>query len=339
MNRMYCTVREILDDLEVNGVRSEAALYAHIQTASEWIDRNLGQFVPVTATRTFTGTGGIHLFIDPLLSIDSLTDESTELSETDYILMPRNKHWEDGPYTHVKIDPDSTRSCFTANGEISIVGTWGKYSLTRVTGATLGAEIADESATVLQVSDGSLVSPGMVCLIESEQLLVTAAGDWLDSAANLGAEIANTSTESITLTDGTKVNVGEILKIDTEQLRVTAVTGNVAGVIRGWNDTIRATHSNGADVYAQRIYTVVRGCNGTTAAAHASATAISRYVPPRDVHWLCRQIAGLAMKKAKSQYAGKIGNEETGEVFYISEFPKETIRKIRRAYAIVSEAF
>jgi len=339
MNRMYCTVREVLDDLELNGVRSEASLYAHIQTASEWIDRNIGQFIPVTATRNFTGEGKIYLFIDPLLAITSIVDDGTTLAAADYILLPRNKHWEDGPYTYIETDPDGARSVFTANGLIAIAGKWGKYNLSKATGATLGAAITTTSAVSLLASDGSLISPGMVCLIDTEQVLATAAGAWTDSTANLGAAITDTSGESITLTDGTKVNVGEIIKIDLEQMKVTSVTANVAGVIRGWNDTTRATHLIAADVYVQRTYTIERGCNGTTAATHLISAPISRYCPPQDINWLCREIAGLAMKKAKSGYAGKVGNAETGEVFYVSEFPQETIKKIKRAYTIQSESF
>lgn len=339
MNRMYCTVREVLDDLELNGVRNETSLFAHIQTASEWIDRNIGQFIPVTATRTFTGEGKIFLSIESLLAITSISDEGSALLAADYILLPRNKHWEDGPYTYIEIDPDSTRSCFTANGEISIVGKWGKYNLSKATGAILGAAITNASDATMLVSDGSLVSPGMVCLIDTEQILATAAGAWTDSTANLAAAITGTADDAITVTDGTKVKVGEIIKVDVEQMKVFDITGAVLAVIRGWNDTLRATHLIAADVYVQRTYAIERGCNGTTAAGHVISSVINRYVPPQDINWLCREIAGLAMKKAKSGYAGKVGNADTGEVFYVSEFPKETIAKIKRAYQIASENF
>jgi hypothetical protein len=82
-----------------------------------------------------------------------------------------------------------------------------------------------------------------------------------------------------------------------------------------------------------RTFTVSRGVNGTTAAAHSSK-AISRYMAPYDVNWLARQMAGLMWKKARSGFAGKVGNQELGEVFYQNEFP-EQIKQVRANYRIV----
>lgn len=70
------------------------------------------------------------------------------------------------------------------------------------------------------------------------------------------------------------------------------------------------------------------------AAAHTNA-AVSKYLVPDDVSWLCRQIAGLMVKKAESGFAGKSGNEATGETFYFNEFPSQ-IKEIKKNYRIVS---
>jgi len=70
--------------------------------------------------------------------------------------------------------------------------------------------------------------------------------------------------------------------------------------------------------------------NGTVAAAHTSA-AVSRFVIPEDVNWLCREVAGLMRMKAKVNFAAKSGNAELGEAFYFNEFPKQ-IETIKRNY-------
>src|SRR3970040_325024 len=107
MDRLYCTLAELIDDLQLPGVRSEAALLARIQSASDWIDRNIGRFVPVTETRRLDGPGGLLLFIPPLTAVTSIDDDTTTLLTTDYLLYPRNRRWENGPYTRVEIDPDA----------------------------------------------------------------------------------------------------------------------------------------------------------------------------------------------------------------------------------------
>jgi hypothetical protein len=86
------------------------------------------------------------------------------------------------------------------------------------------------------------------------------------------------------------------------------------------------------DVY--RKFTVVREVNGTTAAAHDNATAISRYLVPADILFLCKEIATLMLNKAGSNYAGKSGNDQLGTVFYNDAFPRFDLERIRDHYSI-----
>jgi hypothetical protein len=108
---------------------------------------------------------------------------------------------------------------------------------------------------------------------------------------------------------------------------------NTLSVERGYNNTKKATHTTGLDVFVYRTFTVQREVNGTTAASHTNA-AVYQYVPPADINWLCRQMVGLMMKKAKSGFAGKVGSAELGEVFYQNEFPKDPIAKIKANYRL-----
>lgn len=265
MDRLYACVSEILKDIGDDTQPHSDLVYRCIRAASSWIDRRAGWFIPVTQARRYDGDGGIRLRVDPLLAVTTLVDDATTLTTTDYLLYPRGRHWENGPYTSVEIDPDSSHGFWSDERDtIAITGRWGKYEEARALGVTVAntSQIAADGA-VLKVSNGQLVSAGMVLLVESEQILVTGLSDFENSE-----------------------------------------------------------------------YTVTRAVNGTTAAAHANGVAISRYVPPDDVGYLCRQMAAVMREKARSKYAGKVGSAELGEAFYFQEFPKDPIKEIVRNYKI-----
>lgn len=335
-DRYYCTLAELLTDLGLPGIRDEEAAVSRIRAASDWIDRHLGQFIPVTETRSFDGKGTLNLWIDALLAITTVTDDGTALGASDYVPYPLMKHWPNGPYSRLTIDPDSARSVWTDEEDvIEIAGRWGLYEEAIATGATVQSNPLAAGGTSLVVSNGAKAGVGMVLKIESEQLLVTASEAPTDTTANLAEDLDN-SEEEWDLSSAASINVGEILRVDFEQAKVLDKVSNTVAVKRGWNETKIVAHTTAADVYAYRTFTVKRGCNGTTDAAHVQGTAISRYIPPFDVNWLCRQIAGLMLKKAQSGFAGKVGNAELGEVFYTNEFPKDVIDRIRRNYSIPS---
>jgi hypothetical protein len=57
MNRYYCTLAELIVDLNLHGVKNEAQIMRHILAASEHIDREVGQFIPSYETRTIYPAG------------------------------------------------------------------------------------------------------------------------------------------------------------------------------------------------------------------------------------------------------------------------------------------
>ncbi len=79
----------------------------------------------------------------------------------------------------------------------------------------------------------------------------------LQAAGTLGAAISSTTATSVTMTAGHSVELGDTLIVESEQMYVSAVSSNTL--------------------------TVTRGINGTTAATHANATAVSVRRYPRDV--------------------------------------------------------
>lgn len=339
MDRLYCTLNDVLTDLEKEGIKTwkEAVVLEKIRSASDFIDRKLGMFVPLTETRRFDGSGMPHLFVDYLLAATTVTDDGETIASDQYLLYPRNRHWPNGPYTRISVDPDATALSAWAceRDAVSIAGRWGKYEESIATGATVAntTEIS-ASGTSLLVPDGSKVSPGMVLLIGTEQLLVEATGSPTDSTTNTNEEI-DASEEQIDLLDGTRVSVGEVIRVNFEQMKVLDVAGNTALVIRGWNGTQKVVHITNQDVFAYRTYTVKRAINGTTGAAHANGVAISRYIPPHDVLQLAIQLAALKLKIAETGYSGRAGSTELGESFYYKEFP-DAVKKIEENYRVVS---
>lgn len=339
MDRLYCTLAEALSDLDINGVRDEGKLLDFIRSASEVIERRGGRFIPVTAQRQFSGNGETDIWIDPLLAITAITLAEgltvRTLTGSDYVLNPPNRWWDNGPYTRLQADAvNSTQIAQWMKGQsnLTITGRWGLYEETKSTGAT--ATQADGAGTSLVVDNAAAVSPGMTALIESEQELVEATGAATDSTANT-AEAVDNSEEEIDLDNGALVNVGEIIRVDVEKMRVLDKATNTIVVSRGYGGSKVTTHLTGADVYVYRTFTVKRGLNGTAAAAHASK-AVSRYVAPSPINYLCRQIAGLMLKKSQSAWAGKVGSAETGEVFYFNEFPNDPLAKIMEGFRYVN---
>ncbi len=340
-DRLYCHLEQVRSDLGKFGEAvnaTEESLVASIQSASDFIDREIGMFIPFTETRRFDGPGGRDLQIDPLLTDEDNTtviDDGDTLSASDVLFYPRKRYWENGPFTRIAIDPDASNiNAWTRERDIvSVAGRWGKYEESIATGETITQ--ANASTTALTAANGANIAPGMVLLIETEQELVQSTGAATDSTGELSGAIVSTDNV-LTMDDGSLVNVGEVIQIGTEDMRVLKINTNDVYVERSWNGTQAASHADITQVNVYRTFVVKRGINGTTAAAHA-AKAASRFIPPFDVNWLCRQIAGLMIRKADTGFAGKTANIEIGEVFYLDEFPNKPIAKIKKNYRIIAK--
>jgi hypothetical protein len=337
-SQLFCTVQDLIADAQAP-LADEARLMQAIREACDYLQKEIGWFIPVTATRRFKAPGNAYeIFVPPLLAITSITNEGESLTNVDYILKPDDGHWANGPYTKIVADPDSSLLYTWTDLEdgIAISGRWGKYSRSALIGATVADTTQqDASQTTLKVSNGSKASPGMVLLIESEQELVTGWDDPTASVTTLNASMS-ASDETITVVNASLVNVGEIMRVDFEQMRVRdrRTSNNTLSVLRGWNGTGRVIHSGSTAVDIYRTVTVERGVNGTTAATHANGTAMSRYFAPDDIQYLSKQIATLIINKAKSGYQGRTGNQELGVVFYHDAFPRHEIERIKMRYQL-----
>ena len=336
--QLFCTVNDLLNDPQPPA-GDVAILLKEIQAASRTILQEIGEFIPVSETRKFRGnqaTGGVsRLFVPPLLGLTGLiVNDDTNLAATDYILQPGERHWRNGPYSEIDVDPDAANlsAWSTEQDSVEIPGRWGLYEETEVTGAILG-DAQTDSGTVLQVSDSSKLSPGAVPLVGTEQELITGYAAPIAAVTTLNGAIDATQ-ETILLTNGALVNVDEILRIGLEQMRILDISTHTCYVQRHWNKTFSAAHTTGANVDVYRKFNVIRGVNGTTAAAHLISAAVSRYIVPADVLFLCKEIAILMLNKATTGYAGRTGNQELGTVYYNDAFPRFDLDRIRDHYTI-----
>lgn len=331
--RWYCTVAEIVADLELPGVKDEAQLMRFVKAASRFFDQRGGHFIPITEQRRYDGDGQFDLWIDPLLAITAFAlydgDTAYTLTSADYLLNPPARWWANGPYTRLEIDLDGqVGAWFKGQQNAQITGRWGLYENTV---ATASEVLSDSDPTDLLLSSTGLLSPGMILKIDDEQIAVESTGSPTLNVANT-AEAIDLSEEEIDLDDASDIQIGEVLRIDFEQFKVLDKVSNTCLVSRGYNGSKRTTHTANTDVYVYRSFGVSRGVNGTTAATHTAGTDVYRYVAPDDVNYLCRQIAVLMYRKAQSGFAGKVGNADTGETFYNNEFPNDPIGKIMRGY-------
>jgi hypothetical protein len=338
--QIYCTVDEVIGDLGLTG--DEPMLLSRIRSASRHILNTIGNFVPIGDTRNFLAGPSQTLNVFPLLAASAVTDYQTAIAASGYRLSPQNQLWLNGPYQWIektaiydtRVWPDINAGlCWDVNG-VSILGKWGLYEELADLGIVATQLVGDKS---LVVTDGSVLSAGMVLLIDSEQELVTAGNGGPGSADGTLASSQVTAaltadTEVVSVTNGAEFHAGEVFRVEFEDFKIRKIAGNVLLCSRGWNGSMKNTHLINSAIYIYRTFTVSRAMNGTVAAGHTSA-AVSRFVIPEDVNWLVREVAGLMRMKAKVNFAAKSGNAELGEAFYFNEFPKQ-IEVIKNNYRL-----
>lgn len=332
--QIYCSLNDLDEDLNLLGSERESRVMPKIQQASDFLQKNIGWFLPVQLTRLFNGGGMSRLYVPPLLSIDSISNNGTALDAADYIAKPNDRYWPNGPYSWLDVGPDATHlsAWYCEDNAVSIAGKWGLYNLTKDPGVTLSASQTDSAGT-MAVSNGAAVSPGMVVLIGSEQQYVKSTAT-PTAVTTITEPIADADVAYATLADGSLLNIGEVIRIDLEQFKVTDISGNLAALTRGWNRTLRTTHADNASVEVYRTFNVTRGVNGTTAAGHSSSAAVYQQRVPDDINGLCRKMAARMLKDAQGGYSGVIGDAMTGQTQYLYVLPKE-LAEIRNAYRII----
>ncbi len=328
----YCTADEILR--EFGRSVSPETLMEKVESASITLKSKIGNFIPINAIKTFEASRlnarENRIYFSSLLEPISIKKNGEALNSDEYELLPQERLWENGPYIGIEFDS------LICDDEIEITGFWGLYQEEKDLG--ISGSQTTTSVTTLDVTNAGVISVGMILQIEDEQETVTEGKGSLKSpsptkaTSKVNGAIVDIESEQIIVVDnGSEFHPGEVLRIDSEDMYIEKIATNSLTVIRGWNGSSPANHVDDSDVYVYRSFSVVRGVNGTTAAIH-STKEIYQLTPPADVNYMCRQVAILMQMKSESGFQGRVGNAETGESGFYSEFPPKQLEEIRSHY-------
>ena len=283
----------------ISGAQWNDTIERVIEASSRDVDRwTRRHFIPKTQTRLYrypqprAGVAGVLWLDQDLLSISTLQTQAqnsspTTISSSDYFLEPNNPEPDGNTrYNRIEIDLSSTAAFEggdTPQRSISVAGSWGWSNATKSSGAIDDSGGISASDTTLIVSDASKIDVGDTLLIDSEQIFVSdrsfaARGSIL---LDEGSDLAGTNaTVTVTIDGSHGIVAGEVIRIDSEQMYVVSV-------IRAWDGSVLASHSNNAAIHVNRTLTIERGVNGTTAASHSDDASITKYSPDSDVSRWC----------------------------------------------------
>ena len=314
----FYTTREVVKRaLGITGADRDTLVDEVIAAASGDVDNIcLRRFIPITATRSYPWSqpGASQKFVlyldEDLLSVSALTKagtDTTAISSSDFFLEPANL----GPPYH-RIEIHLAGSAFFASKDtpqraIRVTGSWGFGNATIAASSIDDSSGISDSDTTMEVADASKIDVGDTLLIESEQLFVSERAT-KDTATNVTSDLtADASGTTVAVGDGSKVLKGEVILVGSEKMLVTDVTSNNLTVIRAYDGSVLAAHSQPVDVFAYRSLTVTRAVNGTTAASHADSKAITKYQPPAPIRQLARAEAVAHYTTEKGGWSGVVG--------------------------------
>ena len=292
--------------------RSNTRVDAAIESASRTIERKMHRrFYPWTGTRTLdwppdqrSRSHVLWLGEDELLSVSALTAGGVTIPPGDFFPRPDNAT----PYDRLEINL-AGGSAFgagdTSQRAVSIAGVFGYCDDTVAAGAL--AEGLDVSETAVDVTDSAALGVGDLLMVGAERLLVTGK-TMLSTGQTLQAPLtASVAAQTVAVTTGSAYAAGETLLLDAERMLVVDIAGNNLIVQRAHDGSTLAVHT-GSTIYAPRTLTVERGAVGTTAAAHDTATAVRRHLPPGPISTLALAIAVCDLQQQAAGYARTAGS-------------------------------
>lgn len=285
----YCSREDVMRALDyAETARSHGQVDRAIESASDDVEGLLHRrFYPELKTiamdwpdQNRSRPWRLWLNANEVIEVTSLTTGGVTLSPGDYFPR-RGDNRDEPPYTHIEINQNSS-SAFgggpTSQRDVSVTGLFG-YTARERTAGTLAGGI-DASVTTVNVTDSAAIGVGHVIRVDTERMLVTDK-TMLDTGQNLGADLAaSNAATTVQVTTGSAYTPDEVILIDGERMLIIDVAGNNLIVKRGWDGTVLAAHTAGADIYAPRALLVERGALGTTAASHSDTAAVYRHLPP-----------------------------------------------------------
>lgn len=322
MGNWFASREEVIESLEFGDVAViNRVVDSALEAASRGIELSLHRrFFPTIGTFYFdwpnsgsTSSYRLWLGLNELISITSLTTDNgtTTLAPGTYFVRSSDDSIIP-PYDQVQVNT-GTSGTFSAGSTfqkaVGITGLFG-YSDDSSPAGTITSGIADAVTTTILVSNSYAIGVGSIIKIDTERLTCTAKS-WVDSTQNIGAnQAADLADTAMAVTNGAAFNVGELLLVGTEKQKITDIAGNTLIVERAVQGSVLAAHTSGTDIFVPRSLTVVRGSLGTTAAAHNSASVITRYEAPGPIKELCiAEAINTTLQKAAG-YARVIGSGE-----------------------------
>lgn len=352
MANTYATREQVKRAALISGDERDAVIDRVLAAASRRIEQETRRwFYPKIETRLYRWPRpepglAYRLWLDAdLIAVTTLKTKAqdttpTTIAAADYFVEPAN---HGPPYTHIEIDQSSTAAFEagdTPQRSISVLGRWGYGEDTETAGTVSSGLATDATATSMVISDASKIGVGDHLLIESEQVFVSGrsfaalGAILLNMVGNLAADKA-VITVTVDATHG--IVAGEVIRIDSEQMYVEAVNGNDLIVTRSYNATVLTSHNDNTAIHINRTLTIGRAVNGTTAATHANATAISRYVVPEDINGWCIAEALAAYHQEQAGWGREIGTGEGARELSgralgdLRASMRETYRRLRMA--------
>lgn len=305
-------------------VRSVDGLDRALHAATDTIEQELERvFWPWHGTRTFdvpaddtsTSTPTWRLWLAPhdLISLTTLTVGGSVVTGAQ--ARPDNRLA--GPAQWLELDRTGSSTFHAGSASqrrASLLGVWGWWDESRRAGTLSAGADSDDlviDLTTAPSAGTAAVGVGHLIKINSERMVVEDR-QITDTTVNLTSELAatvsNTMPTAIAVTSGGAFATGEIIAVDGEWMLVERIVGNILHVRRGYAGTPVATHATGADIYAYRRLQVYRAAAGTTAAAHSSSDAVTRWVPPPAIEALCIAIAQEVAVQEGAAYARTVGD-------------------------------
>lgn len=309
-------VKGALDSAETarNNAQVDRAVAAAARSVEGLLHR---KFRPVVATRSFAWPDDqrspswvLWLNGNELISLDSVTAGGTSIPTGNLLLEP-NEYGP--PYSRIEVDLGS-QSAFqsgdTRQRAIAVTGLFGYDNTEEPVGALAADLAADDDATASITWTTPTIGVGDVLRIGDERLIVTAR-TMVDTTQDLQADMAAlASAVTVSVSSGSAFAAGQVILVDAERMLVVDVAGNNVIVKRGWDGSVLAAHTDGADVYALTGVDVDRAQLGTTIGAHTSGDAIVRHVVPE----LVRQLAvAEAINSIQQETAGYARRERSVE--------------------------
>lgn len=316
---LYATLEDAKRALDVaETARSNGQILRALNSASRSVEGlTKRRFYPQVDTRFFDWpdrrrprSWRLWLDGDELISVDTLIAGGETIAPADFFLEPSNTG---PPFNAIEIDlggSSAFQSGDTHQRAIQVTGTFGYTADTEPAGA-LAAAITDTTSTTVDVTDSAAVGVGDIILVDSEYMIITAKR-MLDTGQDLGgAGLTDQKNDvSVAVADGTAYQVDEVILVDSERMLITDIAGNNLIVKRAWDGTVLASHSAGADIFAPRRATVIRGALGSTAATHSSATAVNRHAVPSLVRDLTIAETIDQIQQEQAGYGRTIGEGE-----------------------------